>query len=141
MLPFITALTAPAAAYVYIGNPPLTVQVLRSEGDLTSGSAWLRGVRVHTCGGGYTDYTADVAIDPTEGWSTTITGGDLCGVTVRWETDVVVASSAFELAYEYPTSAVELTGSAYDQVALTPFVVESGTFSGSNPKVRITIGG
>ena len=143
MLPIASALllAAPAEAYVYVGNPPLTLQVVRTEGDLVAGSAVLLGVRVHTCGGGYTDYLVDEGIDPTETWTTTIAGGDLCGVTVRWDSDVLVATSSFEVRYEYPTSAIVLTGAAYDPVALAPLVVESGTFSGSSPKVRVTLGG
>ena len=141
MLPFITALyAAPAEAYVYVGNPVLGIRIVRTEGDLVSGSAWLTGVRVHHCGGGYDDYAADELVDPTDGWSTTIEGGDLCGVTVRWDSDVLVDSSSFELRYEYPSTSIVLTGASSDETALTPFVTVSGTFSGSTPELSVTIG-
>jgi hypothetical protein len=139
MVALLFLLFLPAHAYVYVGNPPLTVRIVRPEGDLASGSVWLLGIRVHKCGGGYDEYAADLLIDPTDGWSTQIAGGNLCSVSVRWFSDVLVLSETFEIRYEYPTTQVQLTGAAYDQSALSPFVVESGSFFGSPPQVQITI--
>ncbi len=132
-------ITVAAHAFVYVGNPPLTLQVVREEGDLSSGSVEVTGVRVHRCGGGYTDYPIDELVDPTEPQTLVIAGGDLCAVSVGWSTDLVVASAAFEVRYEHAWTTVLLTGAARDEAELAPLVVDSGTFTGSEPALRVTI--
>ena len=127
-----------ADAYVYWGNPELKLEIQRAEGDLLGGTADLRGVRVHKCAGGYTDYFANQVIDPVAGWTVQITGGDLCGVQVRWDSDVEVWSDTFELSSSKLIHAVSLQGTV-SEGPFAPFTVTSGAFSGSNPKVRITI--
>ncbi|MCB9687906.1 MAG: hypothetical protein H6735_22890 [Alphaproteobacteria bacterium] len=135
----LTLLATPAQAFVYVGNPPLTLQVVRDEADLTSGSVDLLGVRVHKCAGGYDDYEIDEVVDPTEPFTVTIAGGNLCAVTVGWSSDLTVTNGSFVLRYEYAYTTVMLSGAAYDEEPLVPFVVDSGTFSGSKPDLRITI--
>ena len=70
------ALASSAHAFVFIGNPKLHLEVSRAEADLTGGDAYVDLVRVHACGGGYTDYAVEQWVDPTDGWDTTIAGGD-----------------------------------------------------------------
>ncbi len=48
-----------AHAWIYVGNPKLTVEVNRPEGDFVSGSVDLHQVRMHLCAGGYTTYAVD----------------------------------------------------------------------------------
>lgn len=126
-----------AAAYVYIGNPALGVRIEWPSGTLTQGAAKLDFVRVFACGGGYTDYQVDAWIDPVEGWSTTIDGGDPCGVGLRWDTDVFVHSSTFVLRYEEIATGFTLPGPSTATYA--PFVVVSGSFSGSDPAFLLTL--
>ena len=139
MAMFWLASTDSASAYVYAGNPALTIHVERNEADLLAGSGVLKGVRVYICGGGYDDYEVDESIDPVEGWSTTIEGGDLCGVAVRWDSDVDLWATSFSVRYEELVTAVTLTGASSDDVAFTPLVVTAGTFSGSAPRLVVTI--
>lgn len=138
-LALLLALTNTADAFVFIGNPKLMVEAVRTEGDLTDGQVYLDAVRVHKCGGGYTDYPIDEWIDPVEGWETTISGGDLCGASVKWGSDLMVESSAFELRYEQMVTQVVFASAAGGEEELTPFVVESGSFSGSNPVLMVTL--
>lgn len=137
MLSFILLSTStPAHAYVYWGNPEFKLSIDRTEGDLVSGVADLAGIRVHKCGGGYTDYVADETIDPIVPWTTTIEGGDLCAVEVLWDSVVQVWSSAFALKSNSASHVFYLEG-ATAQVPLTPFVVTGGTFSGSTPNIHV----
>ncbi len=124
-------------AYVFVGNPKLNVVVDRSESDLVDGTASLDKVRVHQCGGGYTDYEIDAWIDPVNGWGTTIGGGNLCAISLKWHTDVWVESTAFLLRYEELTTTFTLTSSGTGTVSFSPFVVEEGSFSGSTPNFAI----
>lgn len=136
----LAALSSQAQAYVYIGNPPLKLKVVRAEGDLISGDAVLEGVRVYYCGGGYDDYEANVSIDPTQVWTTTITGGDLCSISARWDSDVTVGSSAFEVRYEGLVTSITLTGATVDTTQWSSVQVDSGTFTGSLPQLAVQIG-
>jgi len=133
------ALTNTADAFVFIGNPKLKIEAVRTESDLVDGEAYLDAVRVHKCGGGYTDYQIDQWIDPVEGWETTISGGNLCGASVKWGSDLLVESSSFQLRYEQVVTHVPFASVAGGEEELTPFVVESGSFSGSNPMLMVTL--
>ncbi len=133
------ALASSAHAFVFIGNPKLHLEVSRAEADLTGGDAYVDLVRVHACGGGYTDYAVEQWVDPTDGWDTTIAGGDLCGVSVKWGSDVSVQSSTFALRYEQLVTQVPFTTSTGGATSLTPLVVESGTLTGSPPVLQATL--
>lgn len=129
---------APAEAYVYWGNPEFKLEISRTEGDLIGGQVDLIGVRIYKCGGGFNDYIADATIDPTDGWTTTITGGNLCGARVFWGSDGTVWSNAFTLKSDVDRSDVPLTGTT-SSAAWEDWVVASGSFSGSSPVVKVTI--
>src|SRR5262245_55895116 len=80
---------SPAEAIIYVGNPVnLSFYVDRAQHDLVEGSVVLDTVRVRACGGGYTDYEVDALIDPVAGYDLDIAGGDYCGVSLYWSTDM-----------------------------------------------------
>ena len=127
-----------ANAYVFWGNPELKLEIDRKDGDLTGGDVDLLAVRVHRCGGGYDDYFANQTIDPVAGWTTTIEGGNLCSVQVRWDSDAQVWSNAFTLKSTVLIHTVSI-GGPVSKASWTPFTVAAGSFSGTNPNVVITI--
>ncbi len=127
-----------AHAYIYVGNPVLTLKLDRVPGDITAGDATIDGVRVHTCGGGYVDFVLDDVADLAAGWSTTVDSGDLCGVSVDWGSSVDATNGSWAVAYDEPTTSFTLDGNpAQVSVGLTPFSVVSGTWSG--PPVLLTL--
>ncbi|MCB9678035.1 MAG: hypothetical protein H6737_23245 [Alphaproteobacteria bacterium] len=139
MLALLALFVSPNAdAYVFWGNPTLKLEIDRSEGDLTGGTVDLLGVRVHKCSGAYADYYADQTIDPVVGWSTTIAGGNICQVQVRWDSDGQVWSSAFTLKSSVLVTSVDIDAPVSSE-PWSPYVVASGSFSGSDPEVVITI--
>jgi hypothetical protein len=121
-------------AYVYWGNPKLKVDLVRAEADLDSGAADLYGVRVHQCGGGYDDYVVEDDVDPVAGFELTIDGGDLCGVELRWDSDVTATSTgAFVLRYEQVVTAITFDATGSGEADFDPFTVDQGTHTGSTP--------
>jgi hypothetical protein len=127
---------APAGATLYTGNPDLGFRVDRPQGDYTDGEVVLDKVRVHHCGGGSTDYDIDETVDPVEGYSLTISGGDHCGVTWFWDSDLDIDGSGsygtFTVRFSEASTGVTLD-TEIDPVALTPYEVVSGTMSGGGP--------
>lgn len=136
MLTLLTLLTNPANAWNTSTNPQIVVKVVRDEADLTGGYAELDGVRVHYCGGGYTDYTANATFDPVQGWSATINGGNLCMVEVIWDSSTFVWSEDFELKSSVTSHNVKITTSE-NATDWTPFMLADGTFWGSDPKLIV----
>src|SRR5690349_4510374 len=88
-------LGADASAYVYIGNPILTVVATRVQGDLTVTSGHLDTLRVHRCAGGYVDHAVDETVDLVDGWTFTLPPGDYCGVSLRWGSSVEVSNGSW----------------------------------------------
>lgn len=131
-------LTPSAEAYVFWGNPELKLEIDRTEGDLVEGDVELVGVRVTRCNGTYNDYMADTPIDPVAGWTTTISGGNLCRATAWWSSDGVIWSSAFTLKSDVEFSPVDIVGPV-SSAAWEDWVVTGGTFTGSHPVVKVTI--
>jgi hypothetical protein len=138
-LPVGLALHTGAHAYVFIGNPKASLTIERDEGDLIDGSALIDTVRVHACGGGYTDVTVDTWIDPVAGWQFTLPSGDLCGVSVRWGDDVLLDAPTFTLRYEQLATHVPFTSSTGGEVVLSPLTVDSGTWTGAAPRLVISV--
>ena len=143
MHPFILAvalLSTPADAYVYAGNPKITIEVTRAEDDLTSADVWLESVKVHACDGSTpTVVTVDAATDLTQPWSTTIAGGDLCGVSVRYDSALTIDTASWSVEHDEPKTQVVFNGWDPVTVPLTPFTVQSGTFSGNPPALILTL--
>lgn len=127
-----------AQAYVFWGNPELKVEVDRSEGDLLAGEVDLLGIRVHACDSSYTDYTVGATIDPVDGWSTEIYGGDLCSVEILWDSPAYVWSKDFLLKSQATSHTVSIGGTV-SSTAWTPYSVAAGSLAGSDPQVVLTI--
>ncbi len=133
------SLLSTAHAFIYVGSPVLDIVVDRPAHDLTSGWTTVDKVRMHKCDGAYTDFEVDAALDPTDGFTVTITSGDWCGATVVWADDVLTASSSWGLRYEEPWTTVELDGYDPASVPLTPYTVVTGTMSGLAPRLYVTV--
>ncbi|MEQ1502060.1 MAG: hypothetical protein ABMB14_07500 [Myxococcota bacterium] len=133
--------TAPARAYIYVGNPELSLKVTRPAGDLTASAVHLDAIREHLCGGGTVDIDVDEDLtDLTDGWTTTIPGGDLCGLSFLWGGPLTTAKgSAWTVVYTEPYTSVGIDDAPSASVALTPFTVAAGTFSGAAPRLLVTV--
>lgn len=132
-----TLFAQPAHAYGTWGNPTLTVRMVRPENDLISGTAVLGSIRVHYCGaGGYDDYDIEETIDPVQGWSGVIDGGDICDVELTWDDSSIVATNYFSLKSVALHHSVKITG-ATNTEDWTPFTVLTGDFSGNTPLVEV----
>ncbi len=128
-----------AHAYIFIGNPGTTISV-DPAGGLTEAEATVDAIRVHKCGGGYTTFDIDETVDLIAGITIDIQPGDLCGVSVDWGSDVTFGTDAWSGTYDEPYTSVTLDGSPSTvSTALTPFEVTSGTFSGSPPRLVVTV--
>ena len=134
-----TVASQAAHAWVYIGNPKLTVTVDRPQHDLLAADAVIEGVRVHRCGGGFDDYSVGASYDLVDGYGLDIEGGNLCGVSVDWSDELLVETPTASLSYDEPSTSVTLDGTDASWSLLTPFVVEEGTMSGAPPRMVVVI--
>lgn len=128
-----------AQAWLFLGNPKISIAVDRPEVDLVSATVVLDQVRVHKCGGGYTDYAVDETIDAVAGWDITVTGGDLCGVSFDWDSTMAIEGDDWALDYDEVRTSVTLDGSTTVWTGLTPFTVTEGEFSGNPPRLYVTV--
>ena len=133
---------APAHAIVYGGNPDLSLKVDRPPHDIVEASVDLATVRVHTCGGGYTDYTIGDPVDLALGFSIPIANGDYCAVTVFWDSVMTIVGDNpdydFVLEYSYASTGLQLQGTE-QAVGLAPFTLVSGIIYGGNPALVVRI--
>jgi hypothetical protein len=136
VLGLIGSLSANAATYN--GNPVLSFHVTRPENDFVVGDVVLHQLRIRKCNNTTVTYTIDDEIDPVDGWSKTIAGGDLCAATLVWDTVMEIDGSNFVIEYDTASTLVPLTGQT-QTVILSPIDVVSGTFSGNLPRLVLTI--
>ena len=127
-----------ANATSYGGNPTLTFRVTRPENDFVAGDVELHQLRIRKCNNQTVTYTIDDEIDPVEGWSKTISGGDYCSATLVWDTVMEIDGPAYVLEYDAASTVVPLWGQS-QTVVLSPIDVVSGTFSGNLPRLVLTI--
>jgi hypothetical protein len=127
-----------ANATLYGGNPTLSFHVTRPENDFTGGDVVLHQLRIRKCNNQTITYTIDEDIDPVDGWSKTIAGGDLCAATLVWDTVMEIDGPAYVIEHDAASTVVPLTGSS-QTVVLSPIDVVSGTFSGNLPRLVLTI--
>lgn len=138
----LSLLSNPAStlAIVHGGNPNLHIHVDQAAGYLTQGSVDLDKVRVESCGGGFTDYQVDQSIDPVAGFDLSISGGDLCGVELFWDSEMMLDGSgpqgAFSLSYDQTSTWIALPAQPQ---ALTPWTPETGIVHGGNPNIYLSI--
>lgn len=132
--------TVAAHAFVYAGNPKLTLEV-ESGDDLTDGEVTLDVVRVHACGGGSTDYQVNEEIDPVAGYELDIGGGDLCSVTLFWSDDMLLhgveGGVPFSLEHVQSSTQVDISGQP-EWTALPTDGVNGFVYAG-NPKLHVTV--
>ena len=130
-------LGTPAHAWQWTGNPTLTLWVDREvTSDLDSADVGLGEVRVHRCEGGYDAYPVDDEVDLVEGLSVSIEGGDLCGVSVWFDTALVIRQSAdgFQYTFQQLSKGVVLDAEVGPySAALTPVAIEVGPLDGLGP--------
>jgi hypothetical protein len=135
-------LATSAHAFLYGGNPAVRVFVQRPAGDLVSGSVELQKVTVHPCAGGYTDYAVGEVIDPVEGYTVQIAGGDLCGLRFWWASDMELDGDgtlgAFSLLYGEAYTNISIDPDIVS-VALTPYDLVSGSMTSGAPRLSVTI--
>ena len=131
----------PARAIIYGGNPTLTVHIERAEGDLDGGLASPQKVRLHACGGGYTDFAIGGTVDPVEGFSVPVVAGNWCGIVLFWEEPTTLwgenSSGPWEITVHDPAHGGAL-GSSPTVVPLY-FTVEEGIIYGGNPTLVLSI--
>ncbi|MDP2304734.1 MAG: hypothetical protein Q8P18_01740 [Pseudomonadota bacterium] len=131
-------IVAPAHAAIYSGNPELWIKVDRPAHDFVEGGVVLHEIQTHTCAGGLATYVYDVAIDPVAGWSTQVGGGNLCGITLVWGSPLGIDGPAYAVVYSEEVTEV-LLGATIPPVALTPFSVVYGNYSGTAPHLFLTL--
>lgn len=132
MLPFFSLLSAPAGAVVYIGNPALGFRVDRPQDDYVQGVVVLDKVRVHHCGGGYTDVAVGETIDPVQLTFVGLPAGDHCSLTWYWGSALDVDGPSYTVRYAEPTTTVDLDVEIPPK-RLAPYSVVSGSMSGGGP--------
>lgn len=116
-----------AHAYIFVGNPEAGVRLEVPGASLTYADADVDFIRVHQCGGGYTQFEVDAAVDLVAGFTVDIDPGNLCGVSVKWASDVDFGGSGFDATYSEGHTSVTLGGSPSTVwTGLTPFTVVSG---------------
>jgi len=134
------AAAVPASAFIFVGNPHLTLQVI--EADIDEGSVFLDKVRVHPCGGGHTDYSVQETIDPVEGYTLEIAGGDICDVTLFWGGVMTLegedSNGAFTLEVDDGPTGLNIDGTGSDSVSL-PYDQTSGFIFVGNPHLHVDV--
>lgn len=140
LLASLLALTSTAHAYIFVGNPTTTAKLVLPGQTLTQADAYVDYVRVHKCAGGYEQIEVDAVVDLLAGFTVDTSPGDLCGVSVKWDSDVTFGNGSFDAVYDDPHTSVALDGSPSTVTAnLTPFEVTSGTWPGGLPKLVVTV--
>lgn len=132
-------LSATANAWVYVGNPKVSILVDRPAGDFVSGVVVLERVRIHKCGGGYIDHAVNETIDPVSGWDLAIDSGNYCGVSFDWDSTMTVEGDDWTVEYDEAVTSVTLDGTATVWTGLTPYTVTEGEYSGSPPRLYVTV--
>lgn len=136
---FLSLVAAPAHAMIYGGNPDITMWADRAQHDMIDGYVKLGKVRVNLCGGGVVDYVVNAEIDPVEGYTVNVAGGDFCGVTLFWDTDMTInggTGTGWGIAYTPSSTYVPIASMV---APLTPFTLLYGVIYGGNPDFHIAI--
>ncbi|MCB9673446.1 MAG: hypothetical protein H6736_24700 [Alphaproteobacteria bacterium] len=130
-------LGTPAHAAIYSGNPATTFRIDRPQGDLTDGDVNVYKLRIHYCGGGYTDYSVKQWVDPVDGFSVTINGGNLCSATVFWDSDIVLHGNGFEIVAEPTLTSVSLD--PIKDADVLPWHVTEGNPGAGTPQLLVEL--
>lgn len=132
------ALALPAHAVVYGGNPGITVRIAHVPDDLDYGVATAVKVRLHACGGGFTDYWIGEAVDPVAGFTIPVDAGNWCAAVVYWEDEPVLYGNSYVIAATETSHGGALVANG---PTLDPFyhTVIQGVVYGGNPEVILRI--
>jgi hypothetical protein len=133
--------STPAFAWTWFDNlPVVSVRINRSTNDVTSAVGYVEDIRMHKCGGGFTDYAVDQTIDLKNAFTKTVGTGDWCGVSVRWGSNVAITNGAWTVQYSELFTALPIDSKpATMNTALTPYDVSTPTFSGTAPRLYVTV--
>lgn len=131
----LSVLLAPSAqAVTWEKDVRLWGRVDRPQGDFLDGDVTLDKVRAYHCTGGtYVDFVVDEVVDPVAGFYATVSAtGDYCSITWVFSSDFVIDGVGGAFTVESSDAEVPMTASAsMGWVALSPFVVTSGTMPGA----------
>lgn len=138
------ALSTPALAITYGGNPTFKIDIENPGDPLDSTDANLDKIVIVKCDDSTVEQPVDKTLDLVAGWSTTLNIGssDLCELELHWGADVEVFGSnshgTFEVHYTEAVTVTELANPipAYE---LLPYTVVAGTPSGGNPSFYTTL--
>ena len=136
------ALSSPAHAGIYGGNPKLHAQIVRTEDDLITGDATPDFARLVYCAGGYEDFDLSGTVDPVEGFEVAVDPGDWCGVELHWEDSTWLegdgSGGTYVIRVDTPVHGGPLLSTGPTVIPLF-FVVEEGVIYGGNPKLQLWI--
>lgn len=132
------ALPVTASAGIYGGNPKIMVELERYEDDITVAVADVAQVDVVHCDDTVDEYIVGEEVDLEAGWSLDIDGGDLCRVVIEWDSVIEAESAAWTIEVSRNNTTIPVDGPIPGQV-MAPFTVTSGTYSGTNPVLQLTI--
>ena len=136
---FISLFALSAHAYIFVGNPEANIKMVVPGTALSYADADVDYVRVHKCGGGYNQYDVSDTVDMVTGFTVDIDPGNLCGVSVKWDSDVDFGATGFDATYAESYTSVTLDGSPSTVwTGLTPFTVVSGEVPGL-PRLVVTV--
>jgi len=133
----------PAQAVIYGGNPHITFTADRLEADLDEGDVTIEKVRMHYCGGGYTDITVDEQVDLVAGWGLDFAPGNYCAVKLFWDTDLLLDgtdtnNNAFTISHDAAFTHIGLTtGSSTVALSQVDWIV--GVIYGGNPHITSVV--
>jgi hypothetical protein len=137
-------LLSPSAwAVTYAGNPTIRITLHDPLSYVDASSVDIVGVRIYNCGGGHTDYYDSGTVDLLDSWSTVITGGNLCGARVYWDSTLVMtgtdgSSNPLELQYDEAYTDIYFAEPIGD-VPLSQYKVITGSYSGGTPYLATKI--
>lgn len=119
-----------ASAMTYSGNPDLDFKIDRTQSDFVDGDVYLTKVKIHNCNGSSTVYSVGKWIDPVAGYPVHIQGGDLCGASWYWGSDMDIDGVGFTL--EITDNSTYASLDPIKGVPMLNWSVVSGDMPGSN---------
>jgi hypothetical protein len=95
---------------------------------------------MHKCAGGYTDFPVEQTVDLKNTFTKTVAGGDWCGVSVRWGSNVQITNGTWTVEYSEAYTAMAIDGNpAAENTTMTPYDVVNSPFSGGAPRLYMTL--
>ena len=137
MMTLFTLFSLAAPAFIWVGNPAAHVAL---DGDgLVSASATIERVTVVYCDDTTADVEVDEAISLGSGVDVVLPGGDICALDVQFNGAVSAAQQGAAGSSASPSVLVEVDGGGAHSADLSGFQVTSGTWSGGEPVVVVSM--